>query len=126
MGTSRSGTQLVSTLSLPLSAEVRTAAGRGLLGGKWTRLRGMSWQPEYSQYLSNRVGHSIGTEVHGNGANIDNFESRDEREIIPNTCFSIKPGICLPEFGLRSEVNVLIRRGSAEVTGRIQREPVLI
>lgn len=51
-----------------------------------------------SQYLSNRVGHSIGTEVHGNGANIDNFESRDEREIIPSTCFSIEPGICLPEF----------------------------
>jgi hypothetical protein len=80
----------------------------------------------YSQYLSNREGYSIGTEVHGNGANIDNCESRDEREIIPNTCFSIEPGICLPEFGLRSEVNVLVRRGSAEVTGRIQRELVLI
>jgi Xaa-Pro aminopeptidase len=72
------------------------------------------------------VGHSIGTEVHGNGANIDNFESRDEREIIPNTCFSIEPGIYLPEFGLRSEVNVLVRRGSAEVTGGIQRELLLI
>jgi len=83
-------------------------------------------QAGYAQYLNNRVGHSIGTEVHGNGANIDNFESHDEREIIPNTCFSIEPGIYLPEFGLRSEVNMLVRPGSAEVTGRIQNELVLI
>lgn len=80
----------------------------------------------YAKYLNNRVGHSIGTEVHGNGANIDNFESHDERELIPNTCFSIEPGIYLPEFGLRSEVNMLVRRGSAEVTGRIQDDVVLI
>jgi Xaa-Pro aminopeptidase len=80
----------------------------------------------YAQYLNNRVGHSIGTEVHGNGANIDNFESRDEREIIPNTCFSIEPGIYLPGFGLRSEVNMLVREGSAVVTGRVQNELVLI
>jgi Xaa-Pro aminopeptidase len=80
----------------------------------------------YAKYLNNRVGHSIGTEVHGNGANIDNFESHDERELIPNTCFSIEPGVYLPEFGLRSEVNMLVRRGSAEVTGRIQDDVVLI
>lgn len=80
----------------------------------------------YGQYLNNRVGHSIGTEVHGNGANMDNFESRDDRELIPNTCFSIEPGIYLPEFGLRSEVNMLVRERSAEVTGRIQDEVVLI
>ena len=80
----------------------------------------------YAKYLNNRVGHSIGQEVHGNGANMDNFESHDERELLPNTCFSIEPGIYLPEFGLRSEVNMLVRRGSAEVTGRIQSELVLI
>ena len=80
----------------------------------------------YAKYLNNRVGHSIGQEVHGNGANMDNFESHDERELLPNTCFSIEPGIYLPEFGLRSEVNLLLRRGSAEVTGRIQSELVLI
>jgi Xaa-Pro dipeptidase len=78
------------------------------------------------QYLNNRVGHSIGTEVHGNGPNMDNFESRDERELIPNICFSIEPGIYLPEFGLRSEINLLVRKGSAEVTGRIQDKVVLI
>jgi Xaa-Pro dipeptidase len=80
----------------------------------------------YGKYLNNRVGHSIGTEVHGNGANMDNFESRDERELLPNTCFSIEPGIYLPEFGLRSEVNMLVRRGAAEVTGRVQSEVVMI
>jgi Xaa-Pro aminopeptidase len=80
----------------------------------------------YAKYLNNRVGHSIGTEVHGYGANIDNFESHDEREVLPNTCFSIEPGIYLPEFGLRSEVNMLVRSGSAEVTGRIQEEVILI
>jgi Xaa-Pro dipeptidase len=78
------------------------------------------------QFLSNRVGHSIGTEVHGNGTNIDNFESFDDRELLPNTCFSIEPGVYLPEFGLRSEVNLLIRNDSAEVTGRIQNEMVLV
>lgn len=80
----------------------------------------------YGQYFVHRTGHSIGVTVHGNGANMDNLETKDEREIIPNTCFSIEPGIYLPEFGVRSEVNVLIHNGAAEVTGRIQRELVLI
>jgi Xaa-Pro dipeptidase len=80
----------------------------------------------YAKYLNNRVGHSIGTEVHGYGANMDNFESHDEREVLPNTCFSIEPGVYLPEFGLRSEVNMLVRKRSAEVTGRIQQEMILI
>ena len=80
----------------------------------------------YAQYLNNRVGHSIGTEVHGNGANMDNFESHDERQVLPYTCFSIEPGIYLPEFGLRSEVNMLVYPHSAEVTGRIQEKMILI
>ncbi|HET6840142.1 MAG TPA: M24 family metallopeptidase [Candidatus Angelobacter sp.] len=81
----------------------------------------------YGKYFIHRTGHSIGENVHGNGANIDNLETKDDREIIPNTCFSIEPGIYLPgEFGVRSEVNVLVRNGAAEVTGKIQRELVLI
>jgi Xaa-Pro aminopeptidase len=81
----------------------------------------------YGNYFIHRTGHSIGVNVHGNGANMDNLETKDEREIIPNTCFSIEPGIYFPgEFGVRSEVNVLIRNGAAEVTGKIQRELVLI
>lgn len=89
--------------------------------------RGHITSAGYGQYFTHRTGHSIGVNVHGNGANIDNLETKDDREIIPNTCFSIEPGIYLPgEFGVRSEVNVLVRNGSAEVTGRIQRELVLI
>jgi Xaa-Pro dipeptidase len=73
-----------------------------------------------------RTGHSIGTEVHANGANMDNLEVHDERLILPNSCFSIEPGIYFPEFGVRSEVNMLVRSGRAEVTGKIQIEIVVI
>ncbi len=80
----------------------------------------------YGDYFIHRTGHSIGTEVHANGANMDDLEIHDEREILPNSCFSIEPGIYLPEFGVRTEVNVLVRPKSAEVTGRIQNQIVII
>ena len=80
----------------------------------------------FAAYFTHRTGHSIGVEVHSSGANMDNMETKDEREIIPNTCFSIEPGIYLPEFGVRSEFDVLVRNGSAEITGRIQQELVII
>jgi Xaa-Pro dipeptidase len=80
----------------------------------------------YGDYFIHRTGHSIGTDVHSNGANMDDLEIHDERQILPNSCFSIEPGIYLPEFGVRSEVNVLVRPGRAEVTGKIQREIVII
>jgi Xaa-Pro dipeptidase len=103
------------------------AAGKKLCGWEVDKAaRDVLEAAGYGKFLNNRVGHSIGTEVHGNGANMDNFESRDEREVLPHTCFSIEPGIYLPEFGLRSEVNMLVRPGSAEVTGRVQQEMVLI
>jgi len=80
----------------------------------------------YGRYFVHRTGHSIATEVHGNGANMDNLEIHDERQILPNTCFSIEPGIYLPEFGVRSEVNVMVRPGKADVSGKVQRELVII
>ena len=80
----------------------------------------------YGQNFIHRTGHSIGMEVHANGANMDNLEVHDERQILPNSCFSIEPGIYFPDFGVRSEVNVLVRERSAEVTGRIQHEIVII
>ena len=73
-----------------------------------------------------RLGHSIGEEVHGNGANMDNLEMRDERPLIPDTCFSIEPGIYLPEFGVRSEVDCFVQAGSAAATGEVQTEIVRI
>ena len=64
--------------------------------------------------------------MHGNGANIDNLETRDEREIIPLTAFSIEPGIYLPEFGVRSELNVFVEEREARVTGSVQTELIRI
>ncbi len=80
----------------------------------------------YADYFFHRTGHSIGTEVHGTGANMDNLETHDERRVIPWTCFSIEPGIYLPEFGVRSEVDVFVDEHSARVTGEIQRELVVV
>jgi len=78
-----------------------------------------------SQFV-HRTGHSIGTEIHANGANMDNLEIHDERRIIPNSLFSIEPGVYFPDFGVRSEINVLVRSQGAEVTGRMQNDVVII
>ena len=80
----------------------------------------------FGEYFIHRTGHSIATDIHANGANMDDLEVHDVRRILPNSCFSIEPGVYLPEFGIRSEINMLVRKGSAEVTGRIQRDIVLI
>jgi len=73
-----------------------------------------------------RTGHSIGTEVHGTGANMDNLETHDERRILPGALFSIEPGIYLEDFGVRSEVDVFVSAHSAETTGAVQRDLVRI
>ncbi|HYO80163.1 MAG TPA: M24 family metallopeptidase, partial [Bryobacteraceae bacterium] len=80
----------------------------------------------FGEYFVHRTGHSIGTEVHGAGANMDNFETHDTRRLIQRTCFSIEPGIYLPEFGIRSEVNVWIGEDSTRVTGEMQKEIVIL
>jgi Xaa-Pro aminopeptidase len=72
----------------------------------------------YGEYFCHRTGHSIGQETHGNGANMDNLETHEERRVLPRTCFSVEPGIYLPEFGVRSEVNVFVDAGNkVHVTG---------
>jgi Xaa-Pro dipeptidase len=102
-------------------------SGRRMAGWEVDRAtRGHITKAGYGDYFIHRTGHSIGTDVHSNGANMDDLEIHDERQILPNSCFSIEPGIYLPEFGVRSEVNVLVRDKSAEVTGKIQREIVTI
>jgi Xaa-Pro dipeptidase len=76
----------------------------------------------FAKYFVHRTGHNIGQEVHGTGANMDDLETHDVRRVIPHTCFSVEPGIYLPEFGVRSEVDVYVGDGRAEVTGAIQTE----
>lgn len=103
------------------------SAGRPIAGWEVDRaVRAHIKKAGFGDYFIHRTGHSIGTEVHANGANMDDLEIHDERRILPNSCFSIEPGIYLPEFGVRSEVNILVRAGSAEVTGKIQHELVTI
>ncbi len=79
-----------------------------------------------AEYFFHRTGHSIGEEIHGTGANMDNFETHDERKILPWTCFSIEPGVYLPEFGVRSEVDVFVDETRALVTGEMQERIVVI
>jgi Xaa-Pro dipeptidase len=103
------------------------AAGRTIAGWEVDRaVRGHIQKAGFGQYFIHRTGHSIATEIHANGANMDDLEIHDERRILPNSCFSIEPGIYLPEFGVRSEINMLVRPHSAEVTGKMQREIVII
>jgi Xaa-Pro aminopeptidase len=81
----------------------------------------------FADVFTHRTGHNIGTVLHGNGANLDNLETHDERLILPHTCFSVEPGIYFPgEFGVRSEIDMITRAGRAEVTGRIQTELVRV
>ena len=80
----------------------------------------------FADYFFHRTGHSIGAEVHGTGANMDNLETHDERRVIPWTCFSVEPGIYLPEFGVRSEVDVFVDDDSARVTGEMQDRLILL
>jgi Xaa-Pro aminopeptidase len=80
----------------------------------------------YAEYFTHRTGHNIATEVHGNGAHLDNLETHDERLLLPHTCFSVEPGIYLKDFGVRSEVNMMTGDREASVTGRVQTELVRV
>jgi Xaa-Pro dipeptidase len=99
------------------------AAGKPLQGWQVDKAsRGVIEKAGYGKYFFHRTGHSIGESVHGNGVNMDGLETHDVRHLIPKTCNSIEPGIYLPEFGVRSEVNVYIDDREARVTGAVQTE----
>ena len=105
----------------------RMAAGEPLAGYEVDdAARNHIQERGFGEFFFHRTGHSIGTEVHGTGANMDNLESHDDRSVIAGTCFSIEPGIYLPEFGIRSEVNVYVGQHSAQVTGEQQEQLVRI
>ncbi len=80
----------------------------------------------YGEYFTHRLGHSIGFEVHSEAVNLDSFETHDTRRIIPGVCFSIEPGIYLPEFGVRSEIDVFMSAEGPFASSPVQREVVLI
>jgi len=95
------------------------AAGDPLAGWEVdAATRGVIEAAGYGENFTHRTGHNIGQEVHGNGANMDGLETREDRRVIRRTCFSIEPGIYLPEFGVRSEVDVYVDKdGAVHVTG---------
>lgn len=107
----------------------RSASGRPLHGWEVDdAARRVIDDAGHGPHFVHRTGHSLGQEVHGNGANMDNLETHEERLVLPRTGFTIEPGIYLPEFGVRSEVNVFIAAdGAVHVTGGLQRTvlPVL-
>ena len=96
------------------------------------------WQPDaaaraviakagFADAFTHRTGHNIATAIHGNGAHLDDFETHDVRLILPNTCFSVEPGLYFTgEFGVRNEINMVTRPGKAEVTGPRQNDLVRI
>lgn len=105
------------------------AAGRTIYGWQVDDVcRNVIQEAGYGEYFIHRTGHNIHTEVHGNGANIDNLETKDDRVLIPRTCFSIEPGIYLEgKFGVRSEIDVYVGEREARVTGgEPQKEVVAI
>src|SRR5258708_7406611 len=103
------------------------AAGEKIAGWHVDNVvRGAIKKAGFGDYFVHRTGHSIVTDVHANGANMHDLEIHDDRQILPNSCFSIEPGVYLPEFGVRNEINMLVLAASAEVTGRMQNEIVII
>ena len=99
--------------------EARVASGQTFFGHEVDAAsRRVITEAGYGDRFFHRTGHSIGTEVHGNGANMDGVETRDTRRVLPHTCFSVEPGIYLAgDFGVRSEVDVYVTQREAIVTG---------
>ena len=109
------------------AVETAFAAGRPICGFEADdAARAVIREAGFGEYFTHRTGHNIAQEIHGPGAHLDNLETHDERQLLANTCFSVEPGIYLPEFGVRSEVDMMTAPGKAWVTGKIQRELVRI
>jgi Xaa-Pro dipeptidase len=109
------------------TVEQAFAAGQPICG--WEAddaARAVIREAGFADFFTHRTGHNIAQEIHGPGAHLDNLETHDERRILPHTCFSVEPGIYLPDFGVRSEIDMLTDPNKAWVTGKIQRELVRI
>jgi Xaa-Pro aminopeptidase len=76
----------------------------------------------YGDRILHRTGHSLGTSVHGNGVNIDDYETHDDRRLLPGTGFTIEPGVYFDDFGVRTEINMIVAPHDAAVTGPLQTE----
>jgi len=103
------------------------ANGRALQGYEVDRAcRRVIEQAGLGEFFIHRTGHSLGTDVHGNGVHMDDFETHDERRLIPGTGFTIEPGVYTNAFGVRTEINMFVGEREASVTGPAQAEFVLL
>ena len=103
--------------------QTSVTAGKPLQGWQVDKAaRSVVEKAGYGKYFIHRTGHSIGQTVHGNGVNMDGLGTHDTRRLIAKTCNSVEPGIYLPEFGMRSEVNVYVDEDKAQITGAVQKE----
>lgn len=110
------------------TVEEAVGSGRPLHGFEVDRAaRGVIEAAGYGDGILHRTGHSLGTELHGNGVNMDDLETRDERLVVPGLGFTIEPGVYLPgELGVRSELNMVVEPGRARVTTEPQQELILL
>jgi Xaa-Pro aminopeptidase len=108
---------------------VRSAAreGRELRGWEADRAaRDVLEGAGYGAHILHRTGHSLGENVHGNGTHLDDYETHDDRRILPGTGFTVEPGLYFDDFGVRSEINVFRTANDALVTGPRQAEVVTL
>lgn len=108
---------------------LRTAHGNGMVIRGYEvddAARDHLRQRGFAEHFVHRTGHSIGVDVHGAGANMDNLESHDDRIVTPRTGFSVEPGVYLPDFGIRSELNVYMGEDGPRVTGEVQGALLLV
>jgi Xaa-Pro aminopeptidase len=99
------------------------SSGAGVRGWEVDRIcRDVITEAGYGQYFVHRTGHSLGIEVHGNGVHMDDYETHDVRKLLPGTGFTIEPGIYTKEFGVRTEINMVVGATHATVTGPCQTE----
>ena len=103
------------------------ASGRELRGFEVDRAcRDVIDRAGFGPQFIHRTGHSLGTEVHGNGVHMDDYETHDERRLIPGTGFTIEPGVYSTAFGVRTEINMFVGAREARVTGPLQTAFVLL
>jgi Xaa-Pro aminopeptidase len=102
-------------------------SGRELRGWEVDRAaRGVLERAGYGNYILHRTGHSLGESVHGNGVHLDDYETHDDRRLLPGTGFTVEPGLYFDTFGVRTEINMFRSEHEAVVTGPCQRDIVAL
>jgi Xaa-Pro aminopeptidase len=103
--------------------QARVRSGEPVRGFEVDRAaRAVLVEAGYAEAILHRTGHSLGETVHGQGVHMDDYETHDERRLLPGTGFTLEPGVYFKSFGMRSEINVLVGDGDIEVTGARQME----